>query len=261
MLAGNIVNAASGDPFSVNAVNPSSAGTVSSPIIAATSSLEVGDFSFNALSATRMQMVDSNNGAFFDIIWLPSTSRYQIAVGGDMSDSEGSGNEYDIGRDTNNNVYPFRNLYIGTSALIGAPVGSTATPAQALQVMNSGAAAVYGQFTNSATGLLAADGLLVGVNASGDAVISQQSSTLPLQVSTNGAVGITVDSAQSVIAGSAAIAPTSTSGFVYIPAASGAPTGVPSAHIGFVATYYDTSNHKFWIYDTATSTWRGVALT
>lgn len=49
-----------------------------------------------------------------------------------------------------------------------------------------------------------------------------------------------------------------TNGFFHIPAAAGAPTGVPSAISGRVPMYYDTTNNKFYIYNGA---WKAVTLT
>jgi hypothetical protein len=48
-----------------------------------------------------------------------------------------------------------------------------------------------------------------------------------------------------------------TDGFFYIPAAAGAPSGVPTAISGRVPMYYDTTNNKFYIYNGA---WKSVAL-
>jgi len=42
---------------------------------------------------------------------------------------------------------------------------------------------------------------------------------------------------------------TSTDGFIYIPAAAGPPTGVPSTFSGFVPMWYDTTNNKLYIYN------------
>jgi len=65
----------------------------------------------------------------------------------------------------------------------------------------------------------------------------------------------------SVLIGTKAPATNSSGGFPYMPAMAGAPTAAPSAKTGFVAFTYDTTNHKLWIYDTNTNTWRGIALT
>lgn len=49
-----------------------------------------------------------------------------------------------------------------------------------------------------------------------------------------------------------------TDGFFYIPAAAGAPTGVPTTVSGCVPMYYDTTNNKFYVYNGA---WKSVTLT
>ncbi|MFZ9845253.1 MAG: hypothetical protein ACO3E4_06080 [Candidatus Nanopelagicaceae bacterium] len=48
-----------------------------------------------------------------------------------------------------------------------------------------------------------------------------------------------------------------TDGFFYIPAAAGAPTGVPTAIANTVPMYYDTTNNKFYVYNGA---WKSVIL-
>ena len=48
-----------------------------------------------------------------------------------------------------------------------------------------------------------------------------------------------------------------TDGFFYIPAAAGAPTGVPTAIAGRVPMYYDTTNNNFYVYNGA---WKKVLL-
>ena len=49
-----------------------------------------------------------------------------------------------------------------------------------------------------------------------------------------------------------------TNGFFYIPAAAGAPTGIPTAISGRVPMYYDTTNNNFYVYNGA---WKKVLLT
>lgn len=49
-----------------------------------------------------------------------------------------------------------------------------------------------------------------------------------------------------------------TDGFFYIPAAAGAPTGVPTAISGAVPMYYDKTNNDFYVYNGA---WKKVTLT
>ena len=50
---------------------------------------------------------------------------------------------------------------------------------------------------------------------------------------------------------------TMTDGFFYIPAASGAPTGVPTAYASRVPLYYDTSGEALYVYNGA---WKKVSF-
>lgn len=61
----------------------------------------------------------------------------------------------------------------------------------------------------------------------------------------------------SLVIGTAALATTATDGFVYLPSCAGAPTGVPTSRTGTVATVYDTSNNKLYVYNGA---WKSVTL-
>lgn len=60
----------------------------------------------------------------------------------------------------------------------------------------------------------------------------------------------------SVVIGDSAntLSTTATDGFLYIPTCAGPPTGTPTTQTGTVPLVYDTTNHKFYIYD---GSWRG----
>lgn len=58
----------------------------------------------------------------------------------------------------------------------------------------------------------------------------------------------------STVIGNQALATAATDGFLYIPTCAGTPTGVPTAFTGRVPMIYDTTNHKFYIYDGG---WKG----
>lgn len=62
--------------------------------------------------------------------------------------------------------------------------------------------------------------------------------------------------ASSVI-GNAAVATTATDGFLYITSCAGAPTGVPTAFTGRVATVYDSTSNRIYFYNGA---WRSILV-
>ncbi|MEZ2218574.1 hypothetical protein [Rhizobium sp. RCC_161_2] len=61
----------------------------------------------------------------------------------------------------------------------------------------------------------------------------------------------------SVQMGQQSLPTNASTGFPYIPATAGAPTGVPTPVNGMVPMQYDTTNHKFWIYDGG---WKSVTV-
>ncbi len=145
--------------------------------------------------------------------------------------------------------------------VFGIGAGMSATPGANLDIATPG--------TNTATLLLrtgnqgalkiAASGtppanVAIGANNASALALQSNGNCLPLPCNKD---GVYVDLAQNVALGSTTITTSSTGGFPYIPAAAGPPTGVPAAQSGFVPMYYDTANHKLWIYD---GDWKGVAL-
>lgn len=49
-------------------------------------------------------------------------------------------------------------------------------------------------------------------------------------------------------------------GQAFLPTVAGTPTGVPAAGAGIAPMVYDTTGKKLWVYDTVTSTWKGVVV-
>lgn len=90
------------------------------------------------------------------------------------------------------------------------------------------------------------DGLIIGTGAS-DVFISVNGVTNGLQVDANANIYPTKSAST-----------TMTGGFFYIPAAPGAPTGVPSSVGGHLPMYFDATNNNFYIYNGA---WKKVTLT
>lgn len=103
-------------------------------------------------------------------------------------------------------------------------------------------------------------------NATGAAsAIELSSSSIDLKYVASGTAGntatmsngLSVTVAGNVIVGSGALATNATNGFLYIESCAGTPTGVPTTVTGRVATVYDTTNNKFYVYN---GSWRGVTL-
>lgn len=72
----------------------------------------------------------------------------------------------------------------------------------------------------------------------------------------NGVFALQVTSTGNAYSGSS-VTTSMTNGFFYIPAAAGAPTGVPTAISGRVPMYYDSTNNQFYVYNGA---WKKVTL-
>lgn len=108
----------------------------------------------------------------------------------------------------------------------------------------------YGYTTGSTTDL-------IGVNYNNTGTLGDNNIINLLNISNGGQKRMVLDLSGnlSLLAGTT----TMTNGFVYIPAASGPPTGVPTSITGSVPMYADTLNNRFYLY--IGGNWRYAALT
>lgn len=82
--------------------------------------------------------------------------------------------------------------------------------------------------------------------------------TLPLEIQVDTVAAITIPINRDVMIGPVGAVTGMAVGFPYIPAAGGAPTGVPTVRAGYVPMYFDTTNSKIWCYTGAV--WKGVVV-
>ena len=61
-----------------------------------------------------------------------------------------------------------------------------------------------------------------------------------------------------MVIGQSALSTSATSGFLYLPTCAGTPSGVPATETGTVATVYDTTNQRLYVFS---SSWKSVAFT
>lgn len=116
-----------------------------------------------------------------------------------------------------------------------------------------------------------ADGtnLVLGVDVVAEVDGAVSAGVVPTRLTffTNTAAGsntrvLRMDKNLNVVVGTAAIATTATGGFLTIPTCAGAPSGVPATTFTNAAPMiYDTTNHKWWVYDAPATAWKGVVLT
>ena len=90
--------------------------------------------------------------------------------------------------------------------------------------------------------------LLLGVESNSNPVFMGSISNHSVALRSNNTARTTWDTSGNLIHGTAAIATTATSGFLYIPACAGAPTGVPTAFAGRVPLVVDSTNNKLYFY-------------
>jgi hypothetical protein len=143
-------------------------------------------------------------------------------------------------------------LSVGTASLSVTP---TTTGTITMGRTNGTGTITVGQSTVSQTLSLAS-----AVTASGSTKTLNLGANGAAGSTTNITVGSTTGTSTTTMNGNTATpagATAMTSGFFYIPAAAGAPSGTPTAITGTVPMYYDTTNNRFYIYNGA---WKLVAL-
>jgi hypothetical protein len=171
----------------------------------------------------------------------------------------------DVSASGANNFY-FYDSVVGAVRFFIDPSGNvginTVTPHAKLEVSSTSdanpIALVSGASNAVRLGTSAGAALVQGVTADGStgyAPLSIGGTSLSFTI--GAALAMSIDS-NSNIYPVAAASTTMTNGFFYIPAAPGAPTGVPSAVGGHVPMYYDATNNQFYIYNAG---WKKVALT
>ena len=100
-------------------------------------------------------------------------------------------------------------------------------------------------------------GLQLVVDASGNVQFGTPGSAGSILFYVRNTTTLNLTAAKSVVLGPGTLTTASTDGFPYLPSAAGAPTGVATAQSGHVPFYYDTTNHKIWVYDGG---WTGVGV-
>lgn len=165
-----------------------------------------------------------------------------------------------------------KKLYVGTGLAIGGVINvlgnsgqyvSSMAPATAggtssnLELGSTTARATGGTLSgiywyNSSSNVTAAQVVEVGGTGTNYGVMYLRTLNAGTQKD-----AITISEKQNVIIGSGALATNATDGFLYIETCAGTPTGTPTSVTGRVATVYDTTNNKFYVYNGA---WKSVTL-
>lgn len=222
--------------------------------------------------------VITQSGSFIGIGTVSPGARLHVSDNSSIPvivQSSGSTDSYLRFINTSNNLgyigYVGTNLYLAPNNGAGNVGIGTASPNAILSVYNASTPTISlwnsSNFTRFSTNTN--DCFIdVGLGGTAGALIFRRSSsaTESARIDSAGNVGIgtasPVTGSRLHVAGNAVTASgttTMTDGFFYIPAAAGAPTGVPTAIAGRVPMYYDTTNDQFYIRNGAN--WRKVTLT
>lgn len=104
--------------------------------------------------------------------------------------------------------------------------------------------------TSNTTGAFGAEILRLGSAGMTFAAAAtvQTTGATALTLSTNSTARLALQANGDIVPGTAALATTATAGFPFIPGCAGAPTGVPTVYSGRLATVYDYTNSRLYIY-------------
>lgn len=220
--------------------------------IGSTSTVTVGYNVSAVLTGAAFQWIQSagSTGYFAQLVNSSAQTIFYIDVGGNMSFAGATTPR--IFGDMSNATLGSRLLFESSTAGGNTSVGAipNGTPGSPLTTFTAYSA---NDPTNAALMSMACSTAGNQINSAKTGSGTVQ--TLGLAISGVNAMTVQVNS--DITLGPTGAVTTMSAGFPYIPAAAGPPTGVPTARSGFVPAYYDTTDHKLWLYDTA---WKGVVV-